>query len=131
MEQRGGVVVDAVRPPHVFSDYPWDRPMSSQFLDLPHDGLYGNGYTYARRVFDAHAPPLRPHASQGSDHQSDQEGKADNEDTSCARRSLKQRLMDHEFDLVIYGNVHRGMPFWSIPNPRSIDTPFHSTPSDL
>jgi hypothetical protein len=33
------------------------------------------------------------------------------EDLPIDRNSIEQRVRDHEFDLIIYGSVHRGQPF--------------------
>lgn len=47
--------------------------------------LYGRGFTYTRRL------PATFH-------------------TQCNRTNLEQRIAEREFDLIVYGSVHRGVP---------------------
>lgn len=49
--------------------------------------LYGHGFTYAHRL-------------------------RDDEDFYVDRTQIEERIRRHEFDVVVYASVHRGMPFW-------------------
>ena len=86
LRQRLGVgLVDFIRPPHLYANNN-NNPNSDEDEPPSADALYGYGFTYAQRLRD---------------------------DTLFIDRSnIAQRIRDHEFDLVIFASVHRGMPFW-------------------
>lgn len=48
--------------------------------------LYGKGFTYSRIL----------------------------DDISINRERIEERILNHEFDLIIYGSVHRGLPFYPL-----------------
>ncbi|GMI08493.1 hypothetical protein TrVE_jg6690 [Triparma verrucosa] len=76
MRERGGEVVDFVRPGHMYlKDFKGRN-----------EELYGLGYTYSHWI-----------ESWGDD---------------VYRGNIKERLEQREFDLVVFGSVYRGMPFW-------------------
>lgn len=81
----GAGLVDFIRPHHMYAP-------ASGTDRRPHNfsrnaGLYGHGFTYAHRLRD------------DADHVVD-------------RSRIEQRIRNHEFDVVVYASVHRGMPFW-------------------
>jgi hypothetical protein len=58
---------------------------STSVKDWNNDGLYGLGYTYTRWL--------------------------DSRDDMVFRGDIRSRIVESEFDLIVYGSVHRGMPF--------------------
>ena len=83
MAERGGVVVDFVKPPHLY-DIGEDTPPNG----WTNENIYGLGYSTAHRL---------------TEH--------DDDLSRVDRFDLSKRIRDREFDLVVYGSVHRGMLF--------------------
>lgn len=77
------IVVDFVRPAHLYDDNISNAAAAkgSTF----NEGLYGLGYTYAHHL--------------------------DFNDDLVDRHNIQSRILQKEFDLIIFGSVHRGMPF--------------------
>jgi len=85
VKENNGVVVDYVKPPHLY-DIADDTP--------PHgwsnENIYGLGFSTAHRLTEVDDPG----------------------DASFVDRSnLSERILNKEFDVVVYGSVHRGMLF--------------------
>jgi len=82
VRERGGVVVDFVRPPHMY----WSDDTGPK--EWSNEGLYGLGFTYARWLTAV--------------------------DDDVDRADIDGRIRAREFDLVVFGSVHRGMPFLDV-----------------
>jgi len=78
----GAGLVDFVRPRHLYAP---PRGTKAPYLDDDENNLYGHGFTYAHRL---------------------------SADDGVDRTDLDRRIRAHDFDLVVYASVHRGMPFW-------------------
>jgi len=78
------VVVDYVKPPHL---YDIDENVGPK--EWTNENLYGHGFTMARRLREF-----------------------DDDESYVERGDLARRIKDREFDLVVFGSVHRGMLFW-------------------
>ncbi|KAJ8603917.1 hypothetical protein CTAYLR_009722 [Chrysophaeum taylorii] len=81
----GRGLVDFIRPAYMYAPASGADPAPRNVS--AHATLYGHGFTYAHR--------LRDDAHHFVD-----------------RSRIEHRIRDHEFDVVVYGSVHRGMPFW-------------------
>jgi hypothetical protein len=109
-------VTDARRPPHLYLEHGADRAQ-----------LYGHGFSYAEWL-----PPPSPlwraggsgGAGKGEDRSDAQGGETgEDEEEACALGSgrfrrpwqrgekLRAAVARRAFDLVVYGSVHRGLPF--------------------
>ena len=104
-------VVDAVRPPHMYlpatipttnsegSDGGGANEEATEGKEAP---LYGNGFSYSRWIPDDDYNDYD--VDDGYDNIDDGYG--------AEEESLRERILRRGFDLVVYGSVHRGVPFW-------------------
>lgn len=79
----GNGAVDFVKPAHLYRPGPGVETPPRDISETAR--LYGYGFTYAHRLWD---------------------------DPSVNRSFVRQRVEHHEFDLIVYASVHRGLPYF-------------------
>ena len=65
----------------------YEPRVAAPFDQAARSELYGNGFTYAYRLRD---------------------------DPRVDRSDIAKKLRDHFFDIVVYGSVHRGLPYFDV-----------------
>lgn len=84
-DKLGSGCVDFIRPQHLYAPAPGtDRAPRDTNADA---GLYGHGFSYARRL-------------------------RDNGGSTIDRSNIEARIRARAFDVVVYASVQRGMPYW-------------------
>jgi hypothetical protein len=73
-------------------DYPCIPHLYTDISEEHAKALYGKGFTYTRLLYK----------NENRNNQYD--------------NSIENDIINHTYDLVIYGSCHRGMPFWNLVN---------------
>ena len=114
-ELLGARCVDFVPPEHMYA-LAHRTPPKAPARDA--EALYGRGFTYARWLRRGAGDDARERARDGGAARS---GRADARDDAAAladaeaivdRTRLDERVRAREFDVVVFGSVHRGMPLY-------------------
>lgn len=116
----GNRLVDRVRPRHLYrlKDYDLPQPAPPGVVPLAEAeararaGLYGEGFTFAHHLPIVHDDYMYEAESGAGNDGRDWAGGGSKHSVDRTEERVRGDLRAGRFDLVVYGSVHRGRPFW-------------------